>query len=171
MISSKILVQSAAAGLMAGAILTSPIFVLGPEDSALKTTTPCPSKVEYKRVESKRDARANQPSARYEHPTLRAAPQHAQLSARKAAQLRQRSLEDRNRAANQALANLNKAYEHSKAEQLGAETAHSVTVHSMATQEATRVWDKGFGLTRCKGEKRGMCVRSHNLIIRLEEER
>ena len=137
MISSKILVQSAAAGLMAGAILSMPIFLFDSDDVSFE-----PSPCEYERAQHA--ALRVQPRYRAEGPAFRAAPPVNQIAARQNREATQRSLDERNEAARQALTQLHKAYEHTNAQHRGAQLAHSVTLNTMARHAATRVSQQAF---------------------------
>jgi hypothetical protein len=155
MISSKILVQSAAAGLMAGAILTSPLFVFSPEDSSLHLT-PSPTKVVFEKA----DAGVSQGATHYDPPVLRAAPAPGQThrsdrrigSARSSDQPDRRSIEERNRAANQALEEIGTAVGYAEPDRSAHLRIHRVLANQVRTvnPEATglRVNTKVLDLNR-----------------------
>jgi hypothetical protein len=167
MISSKILVQSAAAGLMAGAILTSPLFLCGPDDWSYKTGS-CPYanfETNQQRVNQQRTS--HQYAVHVEPAVIRAAPTRAQRrvdSRRGDKQLRQRSIEQRNQAANQALQQINVAYHHSDAEKRGAQTAHSVILHGEATQTARLIGLNANVLAKCGNKDRLACLRFNDML-------
>lgn len=156
MISSKILAQSAAAGLMAGAILAMPAFLLDAEDTSYEPT-PC----KYQR--SQHPALSAQPSYRVDGPAFRAAPPVNQISAHQNQEISQRTLNQRNAAARQALSQLHRAYDHTAAQHQGAQVAHSVTLNTMARQAATRVSRQAF--TNCrKSHDQKACRRLMRMI-------
>jgi hypothetical protein len=57
---------------------------------------------------------------------------------------------------------LDKAYEHSDAQQRGTYMAHSVAAHSMGQQTATRVNIKALG--GCRGEHRQACQQLQKVL-------
>lgn len=133
MISSKILLQSATAGLMASAILSMPLFVFD-SDEVERDRGGCP----YTTVQP--EPRQLKAPPQVDRHVLRAAPPTLEVrEVKKKAELMRRSLEQRNEAARQALQQLNTAYEHSDAQQRGTHMAHTVAAHTMARQTATRV--------------------------------
>lgn len=134
MISKKILVQSATAGLMAGAALAMPLFFFRSSDVTFDESggVPC--------------AHASHQSARpcpwqrrsYDYPdaqhVLKAAPPlRRELSAE------QRTLAERNRAAKLALTQLHRAYSKTRVERRASRTAQTVAAHTVATQVAEGV--------------------------------
>lgn len=122
MISKKIMVQSGAAGLMAGAILAMPLFLYTPEFGSLEKA-PCSYQKNNLEI-------SYSPSGQ---PTFRAAPS---LNPRGERVQNPRTLEERNQAARQALGEINDTYE---AEQAATNAAHSFAVRAMAAQTATRI--------------------------------
>lgn len=134
MISKKILAQSAAAGLMAGAILAMPLFLYSPEYGSFDNE-PCSSKQNKLEISY----------GPYGQPTLRAAPP---VSPRVDRVEDTRTLDERSQAARQALGEINHTYE---AEQAAADAAHSFAVRTMAAQTAARVNQRSR--TRSDGQR------------------
>ncbi len=155
MISKKILVQSATAGLMAGAVLAMPLFLVHSSDFqfddsgcpyAHGSTTahrPCP----YER---------RMYEYRSSQQVLRAAPPVRHHRARWNA--RRRTLAERNLAAKQALEQLHRAYAESKMEQRASRAARVVAAHTVATQVAGGIENRALQyqtntMARCFGDE------------------
>jgi hypothetical protein len=117
MISAKILVQSTAAGLMAGAVVLAPLFLFdGVEDEF--ASPPCT------RVESTQLSQFE--SDLHEQATLRAAPPVASKRATGPKTSGKRTLEERNQAARQAMQQLEQTPVPTVDDHLGADMPASV---------------------------------------------
>ncbi len=122
MISKKILAQTAAAGLMAGAVLAMPLFLYEPEHGSFDKE---PCSYEQDKLEISYGP--------YGQPTFRAAPPVSPPAERVE---NRRTLEQRNQAARQVLGEINDTYE---AEQAATDAAHAFAIRTMAAQTATRI--------------------------------
>ncbi|MFP4597048.1 MAG: hypothetical protein ACLFVJ_02275 [Persicimonas sp.] len=134
MISKKILAQSAAAGLMAGAVLVMPLFLYGPERGSFDKK-PCSYKQDKLEISY----------GPYGQPTFRAAPP---VSPRADRVENSRTLDERNRAARQALGEITANH---GAEQAATDAAHTFAIRTMAAQTATRI--KQRSRTRSDGHR------------------
>lgn len=125
MISSKILVQSAATGLVAGAILAAPfvLFCTGSDEVARPLC-----------VGHNHAAPIEAPPAlvAFESPQLRTAPPSAPTAVRQPS----RSLAERNRAARQMLGQLNEAYGEGAARHAGTRAGAEIASQGHARQLA-----------------------------------
>lgn len=138
MISKKILAQSAAAGLMAGAILAMPLFLYGPEHGSF-TNEPCSSKQDKLEISY----------GPYGQPTFRAAPPVNAPASPPAERVdNRRSLEERNQAARQVLGEINDTYE---AEQAETDAARAFVIRTLAAETATRI--KQHSRSRSDGQR------------------
>lgn len=146
MISSKILVQSATAGLMAGAILTIPVFLFPSSDQMGFESHRCSY---AERVARERAGVRRQMMRRYERYHHYQPNQHVLRAAPPVDGMRRiegRTLEQRNQAAREALQQIGQAYANSEAQQKAAGTAHTVYLHTRGTQVATQVSHKAAGV-------------------------